>query len=255
MKIGAFGQFCLVNTSGWDTFLTSVEQDVTAGEAASAARRDTPGDFIGFNFDSPPPLQEGKNSALLIVRSNAKSWRRDVRSVLNSEVAMFGVLVAGGDTATVPSITLQPSSQVVKAGASVTFNVEAQGSPPLSYQWRKNGIDIGGATSAHLALGNVQPIDSGDYSVLVANVYGSVMSSLARLTVFLPPATPKPPPPTATPSTAPPPSNLPEKPRVPSDKNLIVLSGGGLVHRDKMTIVLTHGFLSSSSEWPTKDGC
>src|SRR5262249_37844975 len=58
------------------------------------------------------------------------------------------------------------------------------GSLPFTYQWRKNGVDINGATGPTLALNNVQKSDEGDYSVKISNGAGMVTSADARLTVF-----------------------------------------------------------------------
>ena len=51
-----------------------------------------------------------------------------------------------------PSITTHPANQTVPAGGTATFTVAASGSPPLSYQWQRNGVDIPGATSASYSL-------------------------------------------------------------------------------------------------------
>jgi hypothetical protein len=82
-----------------------------------------------------------------------------------------------------PAITSQPQSQTVAAGANVAFSVSVTGSAPFTYQWRKGGTDIAGATSPTLALNNVQPLQAGSYSVVVANAAGSVNSANANLTV------------------------------------------------------------------------
>ena len=90
-------------------------------------------------------------------------------------------------TNTSPVITMQPQSQTVNPGASVTFTVQASGSSPLSYQWKFKGANISGATSSGYTLGNVQTNNAGAYSVLVTNVAGNVISANAMLTVNLPP--------------------------------------------------------------------
>ena len=72
-------------------------------------------------------------------------------------------------------ITLQPVSQAVGAGATVTFSVEATGTA-LSYQWMFNGDPILGATATAYIRSNVQEADSGVYTVTVANLAGSVTS-------------------------------------------------------------------------------
>lgn len=86
----------------------------------------------------------------------------------------------------VPTITAQPASQTVVAFNSVTFTVQVSGPGPFSFQWRFNGEGIGGATSSSLMLQNIQPSDAGEYSVVVMNNSGSVLSSNAVLTVLVP---------------------------------------------------------------------
>jgi hypothetical protein len=82
-----------------------------------------------------------------------------------------------------PVITTQPSSVTVSPGGAATFGVTATG-PLLSYQWRRLGQPIAGATGALLALPAVQIQDSGtELTVLVSNPAGSVLSSTAVLTV------------------------------------------------------------------------
>src|SRR5439155_6120888 len=78
-----------------------------------------------------------------------------------------------------PAIIEQPQSQGVLVGASVIFKVRAEGTPPLVYQWRWNGISLGNETNSFLTLGNVQPWLAGNYSVVVSNAGGSVTSQAA----------------------------------------------------------------------------
>jgi hypothetical protein len=83
-----------------------------------------------------------------------------------------------------PSITAQPQPQLLTApGAAATFGVVASGSPPLTYQWARNGAPIAGATNATLTLANVQPSAVGTYSVKVTNAVGSVRSMGAALDI------------------------------------------------------------------------
>jgi len=86
-----------------------------------------------------------------------------------------------------PAITLQPQSQTVIAGDSVTFGVTATGTAPLNYQWRFRGADLPGVTNSTLNLFNAQAEDAGDYQVVVANVAGSIDSAAAGLIVNVPP--------------------------------------------------------------------
>ncbi len=82
-----------------------------------------------------------------------------------------------------PLITQHPQSITVSQGNPATFSVAATGSAPISYQWRKNGINIGTATNSTYTIPAVVPTDAGIYSVVVSNSGGSVTSNNGTLTV------------------------------------------------------------------------
>jgi PKD repeat protein len=86
-----------------------------------------------------------------------------------------------------PSIFGQPPDQTVARGLSVTFNVGASGTPPLSYQWRVGGAPITDATNSSYGILNPQCADAGGYDVVITNIAGSITSRVALLTVETPP--------------------------------------------------------------------
>jgi hypothetical protein len=87
-----------------------------------------------------------------------------------------------------PQITTQPATQTVAVGAAATFNVAANGTAPLSYQWMLNGAAIAGATSAAYTTPATTAADSGDsFTCVVSNASGNATSSAATLTVDAPP--------------------------------------------------------------------
>lgn len=111
-----------------------------------------------------------------------------------SSVLMFTLLAAcggsgsatddsGDSTATAPVISTQPASLSVVVGASASFSVVASGSGTLSYQWRKGGTAISGATAATYSIAAASTADAGSYDVVVSNSAGSVTSSAASLSV------------------------------------------------------------------------
>ena len=71
----------------------------------------------------------------------------------------------------------------VFAGDTVVFEVTAQGTPPLTYQWTKNGQDLAGKTSSTLTLSNVTVADSGTYAVEVSNANGTVSSTVELVVI------------------------------------------------------------------------
>jgi glucose/arabinose dehydrogenase len=83
-----------------------------------------------------------------------------------------------------PTITTHPASQTVGVGSPVTFTVSASGSPPLSYQWQRNGVNIAGATSSSYTISSAQTSDNGArFRARVTNSAGSATSNEAVLTV------------------------------------------------------------------------
>ena len=85
-----------------------------------------------------------------------------------------------------PTITTQPAAQSVTAGQTASFTVVASGTAPLTYQWKKSGANIPGATSGTYTTPATSSADIDAvlaYSVVVSNSAGTVTSNEARLTV------------------------------------------------------------------------
>jgi len=80
-----------------------------------------------------------------------------------------------------PAITVAPADQPVMPGNSnATFSVSVLGDPPLSFQWRTNGVPIPGATNRSYTLWNPAPSDgSNSFDVVVSNPCGAATSSSA----------------------------------------------------------------------------
>lgn len=84
------------------------------------------------------------------------------------------------------NISVQPQAQSICNGSSVTFSVVATGTGTLTYQWRKGGIDIPGATSSTYSIVGVTPADVADYDVVITGSCGTVTSSVAGLIISQP---------------------------------------------------------------------
>jgi hypothetical protein len=82
-----------------------------------------------------------------------------------------------------PVILGQPANQSVHSGSSAVFQVLAGGPQPYSYQWQFNNGTISGATNIFLLLNNVQISNAGNYTIAVANPWGSTTSQIATLSV------------------------------------------------------------------------
>ena len=83
-----------------------------------------------------------------------------------------------------PSISVHPANQTVSVGGSATFSVQASGTPPLSFQWQRNGFDMTGATASSFTVQSAQLSDDGDlFRCVVSNAFGTATSNAALLTV------------------------------------------------------------------------
>ena len=110
-----------------------------------------------------------------------------------SDATIYGVTVNGGGLNSgvlfslspgPPTIAAPPESQTAQAGSTVDLQVDAAGYPTPSYQWFFNGANaIAGATNSILELTNVLLSQSGAYTVVIANAYGSVTGLVATLIV------------------------------------------------------------------------
>src|SRR6185503_3080807 len=86
------------------------------------------------------------------------------------------------------TIATQPANKTIPETLPVTFQVDARGSSPVSFQWLRSGTAISGATSSTYTLDSVSAADSGaTFSVEVSNTVGGtpvkVTSTAATLTV------------------------------------------------------------------------
>ena len=197
------GSYTVVVTNAWGSVTSAVamltvlvppgittqpqSQAVVVGQSAafSAAASGT----VPFNYQwrfNGTVLSGATGSALALsnVQSNQAGGYlvvvTNAAGSVTSAVATLTVYVPAG-------IATQPLSQTTTQGMNVAFSVVPSGTAPFSYQWALNGTVLSGATNGSLALTNVQPTDAGSYTVAVTNAWGSVTSTVATLTVLVPP--------------------------------------------------------------------
>lgn len=112
---------------------------------------------------------------------------RDMASPPQTGIVIFERQAAAGAVA--PLITAQPLSQTVASGTSATLMVAAEGSGPLAYQWRKGGVDVFGANSPALVIGEASAGDAASYVCTVSNAAGAATSAAAVVRVVAASAT------------------------------------------------------------------
>lgn len=80
-------------------------------------------------------------------------------------------------------IITHPANQTLNENGTISIHVVAEGTNPLTYQWKKGGVDIAGATGDTYTKANALTTDSGSYTVVVSDVTGSITSNAATVTV------------------------------------------------------------------------
>ena len=108
--------------------------------------------------------------------------------VITSPYGSITSAVATLTVAAPAAITHQPSTQTVAVGSNPTFSVAVAGSGPFDYEWYFDSTNLVQSGSNNtLALFGVSTNNTGSYTVIITNAFGSVTSQVATLTVALPP--------------------------------------------------------------------
>ena len=165
-------------------FATSpASQAVTAGGTAT---------FTLAVTGSPTPTiqwrKDGVNlpgeTGLTLTLTNVQDADAATYTAVATNVA--GTATSTGAVLTVPAaapvIETEPQGHTVAAGSSVVLGVAVSGGH-VSYQWRKDGAPLSGATSSQLLLSQAQAGDAGSSTVTATNSAGTVTSRAAVLAV------------------------------------------------------------------------
>lgn len=141
------------------------------------------GGFASLSLSSGPtvPFVNGINTLDFRISNGAIGY-----TGLHVASILIGSIPSSGGSQNPPVILRQPADFTAIAGDTVVLDVLADGTPPFTYQWRRNGTDLNGRTEAALTLTGVTAEDAAEYSVVVANAHGSVTSETATLKVLNP---------------------------------------------------------------------
>jgi hypothetical protein len=150
---------------------------------------------VGVSGDAPLNYQwyfnvtnaVGLNTNVLVLsnvtETNAGSYSVVVTNASGSATSAPAVLAV----AYPPVITNQPVSIGVIVSNTASFTVGVSGDSTLNYQWYFNATNAVGLDTNVLVLNNVTATNTGSYSVIITNASGSVTSTPAGLTVYVPP--------------------------------------------------------------------
>ncbi len=189
---------------------------ISAGSEFALALQEAPSAPVMLTQPADLTVNAGGNATFSATATGIPApsyqWRKDGQNIPNADSSSFsifpvttadagaydvvvtnsqGSVTSASATLTVnfaPIISVQPQSTAVASGTGVTLSVTATGLPTPTYQWRKNGTDIDGATTTSLDLGTVSPTDAAAYDVVITNSVGTTVSDTATLTVQVAPS-------------------------------------------------------------------
>jgi sugar lactone lactonase YvrE len=204
------GSYTVIISNGWGSVTSSVAVLTLASspvitsqpQSLTVANGDSASFSVAVSALGPFTCQWQKNQTDLADGGNlsgAATTNLFLNPATTNDAGNYTVIITnawGSVTSSIATLTVgsppviisQPQSLTVAAGGFASFNVTASSTPPVSYasyQWNFNGTTISGATNTSLVLSNVQPSQTGAYAVLVTNLFGSILSSNAVLTVSL----------------------------------------------------------------------
>ncbi len=159
--------------------------------------------FVGGDFARGGQLRRANLAALSLASGSVLDWNPGLDgpaaalSLTTNRLVVAGAFQRSADHLQpglaayplegTPQLILPPVGRRSPIGGTATFQVLAIGAGPLTYQWRTSNTNIPGATEAVFTRTDVQPLQSGPYTVVVSNAVGSIVSPPAMLTVTVPP--------------------------------------------------------------------
>jgi len=208
VAVDAFGNLFIADASnngirkvGTDGIITTVAGNGTRGYTGDG------GPATNAELSYPTGVAVDASGNLFIADSSNNRIRKLVfpgprlllANVVGTNAGSYDVVVSspyGSVTSSVvtlqvvfpPAIVTQPQSRWVAIGSNAALGVAATGTAPLEYQWYWEGAPLQGQTNATLLLSAGGLTNALSYNVVVTNLYGSVTSTVAVVTVGLPPA-------------------------------------------------------------------
>jgi hypothetical protein len=147
----------------------------TGGNTTLSVKAKGKGPFTYQWFKDGVRLEKGTLPSYWVVNATAGDAGDYTVSVRNSA----GEVVSDAAKLTVvapPAFVSQPRGALLRAGNRLELIANVSGTETLTYQWRRNGTKINGATRRTFEMADVRTSDSATYDVVVTNSAGSVTS-------------------------------------------------------------------------------
>lgn len=139
---------------------------------------------LSYQWQKNSTNLSGRTASTLVLTNLSSTDAGSYRVVVTNLAKAVTSAVATLTIIAPPLITTQPLNQTANQWANVTFSVTATGEGPFTYQWRRFGTPIAGATASVLAVANIGLTNAGLYSVMVSSPYGFTLSGNAMLNML-----------------------------------------------------------------------
>jgi len=186
ISAGSYHALALIGAGAPALTVEPFRQTVLAGTTASLTAMALGLGQLSYQWQCGGVALAGATNAVLSLTNVQSSQMGDYAVVVGNALGAVTSKLARLTVLVPPTLEPLPASAGAVVGSNITFTVEAIGTAPLRYQWRRNGVNIPGATNPWLTTTNVQVVDGGSYSVVVANVAGTVASDPLLLIVEVP---------------------------------------------------------------------
>lgn len=141
-------------------------------------------------FKNTNPIPGATNTILTIsntTTNDAGNYFVFATNALGTALSTIATVVITSNTTPIirpPSVTQQPTNQIVNVGEIYTLSIRVSGSSPMYFQWFRNGKSIDGATSLYYTGRNTTFKSNGEYYCRVSNASGTTFSEKAYITVL-----------------------------------------------------------------------
>jgi hypothetical protein len=159
---------------------------VVEGESVELSVTVVGSEPLAYQWSKGGEEMEGEINPALALNNVAPSDAGDYMVAVSNSAGRVESDVITVTMAQPASIVSQPEGVSANLGESVTLNVVAAGTEPISYQWYHGDELVEGAAESTLVLADLQAVDSGTYHVVVSNLAGTETSDTVTLTVEIP---------------------------------------------------------------------
>jgi predicted outer membrane repeat protein len=180
-----FIQYSVVDESDCNSMNSGIGSNVSCGD--------------GMLFNIYPEFEDTLNndfrlkldSPVLDIGDNTTIDTLDIDFDLDHQNRIFNAIVDFGayeyfDSIIPPLITGQPQDTIICEGEMLVLNISVAGTPPLNYQWSRNGVEINNATNSSFIINIATTDDSGEYTCKITNSFGGLVVSDSALVLVNP---------------------------------------------------------------------